>query len=157
MKTGVKKVTGNQRPTEKNVLVVTMPKIQEAPAATVEEMPEEKPADQPKAEEVKPIETQVKEILHGLKPFTAEERIANAENFKILTARFEFLKKKDGELKRFNLQNSGTNAKLILKNQEGENFEVTNSNVIMKALAVMSEELNLLLTETEAEVLNFQI
>lgn len=112
--------------------------------------------EEPK-KDIGPIEEQVKSIMQGLKPQTAEERITNAENFKILTTRFEFLKRKDEELKRFTLQNSGTNAKLVLKNQAGQDFEVTNSDVIAKAITVMGDELTKMLNATRDEVVSFAI
>jgi hypothetical protein len=57
----------------------------------------------------------------------------------------------------FDAGNDKINAKIILKNQAGFEFEVSNSNVIKKVRDTMEEELNILLAEAENEVLNFEI
>ncbi len=147
MKTAEKKQVNKEKST------MTKSEQEHAPEVFRDEMMQ----DQDNAEPVGPMAEQIKNILQVVKPMTAEERITNAENFKILTTRYAFLKQKDEELKRFNLQNSGTNAKLILKNQAGQDFEVTNSDVIQKAVNVMTDELTKLLTDTRQEVVNFAI
>ena len=57
----------------------------------------------------------------------------------------------------FDAGNDKTNAKIVLKNSAGFEFEVSNSNVIKKVRDAMETELNNLLAEAENEVLNFEI
>lgn len=88
---------------------------------------------------------------------TAEERIQKKEQFDAVAKRFSHLKEKSNELKMFDAGNDKINAKIILQNQAGFNFEVSNSNVIKKVRDAMESELNILLSEAENEVLNFDI
>ena len=79
------------------------------------------------------------------------------KNFEILSERYQFLKGKADDLVRFLLHNAGTNARLILKNQSAEDFEISNTDVMRKVLEVASAELQILLKDTESEILTFQI
>lgn len=90
-------------------------------------------------------------------PPTAEERIGRIQHFEAHSKRFKHLKEKSNDLKMFDAGNDKTNAKIVLKNSAGFEFEVTNSNVIKKVRDAMETELNILLTEAENEVLNFEI
>ena len=154
MKNAVKNL-GLKNDNAKNQGAKVMQIAKAEPNARIENEVEKAQEETPKTEKG-PMEQQVKDILQAIRP-TAEQRIENAKNFEILTAKFEFLKKKAGELKKFNLQNATTQTKLVLKNQTGQDFEVSNTDVIMKALNVMSEELSKMLDATEKEVINFQV
>lgn len=90
-------------------------------------------------------------------PPTAEERIGRIQHFEAHSKRFKQLKEKSNDLKMFDAGNDKTNAKIVLKNSAGFEFEVTNSNVIKKVRDAMETELNILLAEAENEVLNFEI
>ena len=90
-------------------------------------------------------------------PPTAKERISRRGLFDEVSKRFEHLEGKANDLKMFDAGNDKINAKIILKNQSGFEFEVTNSNVIKKVRDAMESELNILLAEAENEVLNFEI
>lgn len=90
-------------------------------------------------------------------PPTAEERISRIGHFEALSKRFKHLKEKANDLKMFDAGNDKTNARIILKNSSGFEFSVSNSNVIKKVRDAMEAELNILLTESENEVLNFEI
>lgn len=90
-------------------------------------------------------------------PPTAEERIERILHFEAHSKRFRLLKEKSNDLKMFDAGNDKTNAKIVLKNSAGFEFDVRNSNVIDKVTKTMREELNILLTEAENEVLNFEI
>ena len=90
-------------------------------------------------------------------PPTAEERIGRIQHFEAHSKRFKHLKEKSNDLKMFDEGNDKTNAKIVLKNSAGFEFEVSNSNVIKKVRDVMETELNILLAEAENEVLNFEI
>lgn len=88
---------------------------------------------------------------------TAEERINRIEHFEAVSRRFKQLKEKSNDLKMFDAGNDKTNAKIILKNSEGFEFNVSNSNVIKKVRDAMETELNILLSEAENEILIFEI
>jgi hypothetical protein len=88
---------------------------------------------------------------------TAKERIGRKALFDEVSKRYEHLENKSNDLKMFDAGNDKINAKIILKNQAGFEFEVSNSNVIKKVRDAMESELNILLTEAENEVLNFEI
>jgi hypothetical protein len=90
-------------------------------------------------------------------PPTAEERIGRIQHFEAHSKRFKHLKEKSNDLKMFDAGNDKTNAKIVLKNSAGFEFEVSNSNVIKKVRDAMETELNILLAEAENEVLNFEI
>lgn len=90
-------------------------------------------------------------------PPTAEERIERKKHFDAVAERFSFLKDKNNDLKMFDAGNDKINAKIILQNQAGFKFEVSNSNVIKKVRDAMEAELTILLNEAENEVLNFEI
>lgn len=90
-------------------------------------------------------------------PLTAKERIGRKTLFDEVSKRYEHLEKKANDLKMFHAGNDKITAKIILKNQAGFEFEVSNSNVIKKVTDTMESELNILLSEAENEVLNFEI
>lgn len=90
-------------------------------------------------------------------PPTAEQRIKRIEQFKALSERFQTLKDKDNDLKLFIAGNDKMTARVNLENQAGFKMDIRNSNVIEKVLNTMQDELNILLSEAENEVLNFEI
>ena len=102
------------------------------------------------------IEAMIQKFVPKIPP-TAEERISRIEHFEALSKRFKHLKEKANDLKMFDAGNDKTNAKIALKNSSGFEFSVSNSNVIKKVRDAMETELNVLLTEAENEVLNFEI
>lgn len=102
------------------------------------------------------IEAMIQKFVPKTPP-TAEERISRIEHFEALSKRFKHLKEKANDLKMFDAGNDKTNAKIALKNSSGFEFSVSNSNVILKVRDAMEKELNILLTEAENEVLNFEI
>jgi hypothetical protein len=102
------------------------------------------------------IERMIEKVMDKTPP-TAEERIGRIEHFEALSKRFRLLKDKSNDLKMFDAGNDKTNAKIVLKNSSGFEFSVSNSNVIKKVRDAMEAELNILLSEAENEVLNFEI
>ena len=158
------KKTGNGATAPKNdnngTAVMTVeknqPQAQATPAETAKEAEAKEEAREAVASIPEPIGKEVRKIVHDLKP-TAEERIKNAKNFAHLSERFEFLQGKADELKSFTIANAQTNTRLVLENQKGQKFEISNSNVIGKVLQKASEELSILLLDTENEILNFAI
>lgn len=107
-------------------------------------------------EQEKAVPAQVEKFAEIKKP-TAEERILRITHFEAVSKRFGHLKEKSNGLKMFDAGNDRTNAKIILRNSEGYEFEVSNSNVIQKVRDAMEKELQILLTEAENEILNFEI
>jgi hypothetical protein len=155
MKPNGKRANNTQNNGVSNDAVISIaPEQQTAEPTNVVDAKEE--AREAIAEIPEPIGDQVKQIVRDLKP-TAEDRIKNARNFAHLSERFEFLKGKSDDLKSFQVANAQTNTRLLLENQKGQKFEISNSNVIGKVLQKAAEELNILLLETENEILNFAI
>lgn len=118
----------------------------------------------PVAQAVKPTEesketaefANIQKFASKLPP-TAEERIKRIEQFKALSERYNVLKEKDNDLKLFIAGNDKMTARISLENQAGFKMEIRNSNVIEKVLKTMQDELNILLADSENEVLNFEI
>lgn len=113
-------------------------------------------AKEQKVDKVKPIEKEVEKIIQSLKP-SAEDRIRNAENFGILTKKFEHLKSKNEELKKFKISSDGSKEELKLKNSTGFEFTVSNSQIIHKAVEVFQNDLDRLLSDAQKEVQEFII
>lgn len=101
----------------------------------------------------------IQEMIEKFKPKqpTADERIQRISHFEAVSKRFKILKEKSNDLKMFDAGNDQTNAKIILKNSGGFEFSVSNSNVIKKVRDTMEQELNILLSEAENEILTFEI
>ena len=119
-------------------------------------LPTPKKDEATEAEQKTAINAMIKNFAPSA-PKTAEERIQKKEQFDAVAKRFSHLKEKSNELKMFDAGNDKINAKIILQNQAGFKFEVSNSNVIKKVRDAMEAELNILLSEAENEVLNFDI
>lgn len=96
------------------------------------------------------------EIIKTFAP-SAEERIKNADNFKILTNKFAHLKTKSDELKRFKISSDGTKEKIYLENAEGFKFEVSNSKIVEATLNLLEATLEEILSNTEKQVQEFII
>jgi thymidylate synthase len=96
------------------------------------------------------------EIIKTFAP-SAEERIKNADNFKILTNKFAHLKTKSDELKRFKISSDGTKEKIYLENAEGFKFEVSNSKIVDATLKLLETTLDEILSNTEKQVQEFII
>jgi hypothetical protein len=125
-------------------------------AKTVQTLPPMKKTEATQAEQKTAISAMIQKFApQG--PRTAEERIQKKEQFDAVAKRFSHLKEKSNELKMFDAGNDKINAKIILQNQAGFKFEVSNSNVIKKVRDAMESELNILLSEAENEVLTFEI
>jgi len=95
-------------------------------------------------------------IIKNFAP-SAEERIKNADNFKILTNKFAHLKTKSDELKRFKISSDGTKEKIYLENAEGFKFEVSNSKIVDATLNLLETTLEEILSNTEKQVQEFII
>jgi hypothetical protein len=104
------------------------------------------------------VDADIKKLTQSFAPIkTAEDRIEKANHFKALAERYKMLKEKENDLKLFKAGNSKINAKITFTNEQGFNFEIKNNLVIEKLVITAQSELNVLLTETYEEVLNFEI
>ena len=104
------------------------------------------------------VDADIKKLTQSFAPIkTAEDRIEKANHFKALAERYKMLKDKENDLKLFKAGNSKINAKITFTNEQGFNFEIKNNLVIEKLVITAQSELNVLLTETYEEVLNFEI
>lgn len=99
---------------------------------------------------------EVKKIVKSVS-VTADDRIKNAENFGILTKKYQFLKTKNEDLQSFKISSDGTKEHLKLENAAGFTFTVSNSNVMQKVVGLLQTELSGLLSATEKEVKEFEV
>ena len=97
------------------------------------------------------------EVMQNSKPVTAHDRIKKAEQFDILTKRFQALQDKKTELDKFLISDSGLQGVSLYLEGGNKSFEISNTSVIKEVLGFAKTKLNVLLEETESEVLNFSI
>lgn len=135
-----KSQTGNEVKEVKNLKLLPTPKTAEATKEAQEAT----------------AKANIEKFISKMPP-TAEERILSVTHFEAISKRYKHLKEKANDLKMFDAGNDKINAKIILQNQAGFNFEVSNSTVIKKVRDAMETELNILLNEAENEVLTFEI
>ncbi len=107
----------------------------------------------PKAAVITKASLKIDDVLNP----TAESRLKRLDNFQILAERHKFLTSKNDELQKFIVSSDGTKEKIILKNAQGFELEVSNSNVVDKVVQVVKEELQKITDASETEVLNFHI
>lgn len=116
-----------------------MAEIKIAPAKV-----EQKKVETPAKVEFKKVETPIGrpmgEILKELKPLTAQGRIKKAEQFAILSERFNLLVTKREQLEKFLIADDGTNGA-----------------VIKEVLTFAKNKLNVLIEITDSEILSFEI
>ncbi len=105
----------------------------------------------------KATEEAKKEALLKVVVPSADDRIKRMENFQIVTKKYQHLKTKNEELKKFNISSDGTRERLILHNAADFNFEVTNSQVMQKVVNLLQSELDILLVDSEKEVREFEV
>lgn len=106
-----------------------------------------------KMETVKKSTTTVDDVLQP----TAESRLKKLETFKILATKHKHLVGKSDDLQNFIASSDGMKEKVILKNSQGFEFEVSNSSVIGKIIDVMETELTEITRISEKQVLEFSI
>jgi len=100
------------------------------------------------------METQ--KMIAEMRP-TAEQRIQNAEKFKILTSKYDHLKAKKEELEKFKISSDGTKERIYFENSEGYKLEVSNSNIVNDMLKLAETTLTSILEATQKEVQEFII
>ena len=118
----------------------------------------------PIANKVEPTEEEKKAAAKAMiekfkpePPRSADDRIMAIGHFEALSKRYKILKEKANELKMFDAGNDKTNAKISFKNAQGFEFDIRNSTVIEKLKNEAEKELNILLAESENEILTFQL
>ena len=109
-----------------------------------------------KKEETAELAEKTKNLIASFRP-SAEERIKNAEKFKILTEKYDHLKAKKEELEKFKISSDGTKERIYFENAEGYKLEVSNSNIINDMLKLAENTLNGILNDTEKQVQDFII
>jgi protein-arginine kinase len=107
-------------------------------------------------EEIPDLAEKTKNLIATFRP-SAEERIKNAEKFKILTEKYDHLKAKKEELEKFKISSDGTKERIYFENAEGYKLEVSNSNIIDDMLKLAEDTLNGILNNTEKQVQDFVI
>ena len=110
-----------------------------------------------KVEDQKPQETRNTQTISDLVNPSAESRIKRMHNFGILAKKHEFLKKKSEELNSFIISSDGTKEKIFLENAEGFKFEVTNTQVVEQVVDTIKMQLDVFLTASEKEILEYSI
>lgn len=95
----------------------------------------------------------VEEILNP----SASARIKKMENFQLLANRYQFLADKKDQLDKFIISSDGTKENITLKNAEGYEFTVSNSQVVEEVVKVMQEKLSLFIAHSENEILKYNI
>lgn len=107
----------------------------------------------PTQEAQKMSATQINDLINP----TASGRIKRLENFQLLAKKHDFLTTKKNELDKFIISSDGTKEKITLKNADGFEFTVSNSQVVEKVVDVISAELAVFIDKSEKEVLTFNI
>lgn len=120
------------------------------------EKPKNKGTQQKNGTEQKAVQKSSTKIDDVLKP-TAESRIKKLQNFQILADKHKFLLSKNDELQKFIVSSDGTKEKIVLKNAQGFNLEISNSAVITEVVEVVKKKLETITKESENEVLTFSI
>ncbi|AXP79172.1 hypothetical protein CJ739_72 [Mariniflexile rhizosphaerae] len=105
---------------------------------------------------LKPVERAKTNIDDVLNP-TAESRLKKLDTFKILAEKHKYLVSKNDDLQKFIASSDGMKEKVILKNSQGFEFEVSNSSVINKVINVMENELQQITSNSERQVIDFTI
>jgi len=122
--------------------------VKNLPLANIEKTAE----DLKKADIAKTIEKFKPEPI-----ISADSRIELVKQFQELSKRYNLLKEKDNDLKLFIAGDDKTNTKITFENTAGFKFVIQNTNVIARLSKEASDELNILLRESENEVLTFQM
>lgn len=113
--------------------------------------------ENPKQEEKPTFEERKKELDKILNPTSAEQRIKNADNFRKLAQRHQFLKEKQDDLASYLVGRDGLKEKVIIQCDGCKDFEISNSLIIEEILNICNEKLENLIKTSESEVLTFNI
>lgn len=111
---------------------------------------------QQKSEVSEVLKMETQKMIAEMRP-TAEQRIQNAEKFKIFTSKYDHLKAKKEELEKFKISSDGTKERIYFENSEGYKLEVSNSNIVNDMLKLAETTLTSILEATQKEVQEFII
>tara|TARA_R100000306_G_C4379581_1_gene143526 strand:- start:2912 stop:3352 length:441 start_codon:yes stop_codon:yes gene_type:complete len=106
-----------------------------------------------KKEVVQKATTTIDQILNP----TAESRVKKLEIFNKLADKKNRIDTKLDELTSFRVSQDGTEAKMEFSTSGGYRFKISNPVTINMLLDVVEKELSTLQTQTDKEILNFQI
>lgn len=87
----------------------------------------------------------------------AEQRIKNLEILQKMADKHKFLKEKRDSLNAFIVARDGMKERLIIMNDNNENFEITNGVIITELLDICSQKLDEMLEESNKQITAFQI
>lgn len=107
--------------------------------------------------ENKEITEQVKQTETVVPAASAEQRLRNLKNFNLLHERYNWLLKKQDELTAFQISNDGTKERIVLENQNGFKFEVTNTQIIQEVFELLTKHIDTKIENTQTEIINYSI
>src|SRR5690606_4779230 len=110
-------------------------------------------AQEEKTATVEKASTTIDQILNP----TAESRVKKLEIFNKLADKKNRIDTKLDELTSFRVSNDGTESKMEFSAGNGYRFKISNPLTINMLLDVVEKELSTLQTQTDKEILNFQI
>lgn len=113
--------------------------------------------DNPIKEQNEVLDRKKEEIKKILSPVSADQRIKNAEIFQKMAEKHTFLRKKQDELQSYMVGRDGLKEKVVIKCEGCADFEVSNSFIVSKILQISADELENLVTQSENEILNYNI
>lgn len=103
------------------------------------------------------LQEKKEELSKILSPVSAEQRIKNLEILQKMADKHKFLKEKRDSLNAFMVARDGMKERLIIMNDNHENFEITNGVIISELLNICSQKLDEMLEESNKQITAFQI
>uniref|UniRef100_UPI003734F6EB hypothetical protein n=1 Tax=Bergeyella zoohelcum TaxID=1015 RepID=UPI003734F6EB len=103
------------------------------------------------------LQSKKEELSKILNPVNAEQRIKNLEILQKMADKHKFLKEKRDSLNSFMVSRDGMKERLIIMNDNNENFEITNGVIISELLEICSQKLDEMLEESNNQITSFQI
>lgn len=103
------------------------------------------------------LQSKKEELSKVLNPVNAEQRIKNLEILQKMADKHKFLKEKRDSLNSFMVSRDGMKERLIIMNDNNENFEITNGVIISELLEICSQKLDEMLEESNNQITSFQI
>lgn len=103
------------------------------------------------------LQEKKEELSKILSPVSAEQRIKNLEILQKMADKHKFLKEKRDSLNAFMVARDGMKERLIITNDNNEDFEITNGVIISELLDICSQKLDEMLEESNKQITAFQI
>lgn len=103
------------------------------------------------------LQEKKEELSKILSPMSAEQRIKNLEILQKMADKHKFLKEKRDSLSAFMVARDGMKERLIITNDNNEDFEITNGVIISELLDICSQKLDEMLEESNKQITAFQI